>query len=1043
MIRALIGWSLHNRVLVLLITFMLCILGLRAIKHTPVDAIPDLSDVQVIIKTSYPGQAPSVVEDQVTHPLSTALLSVPGAHTVRGFSFYGDSYVYVIFEDGTDIYWARSRVLEYLNQVADELPAGAVSQLGPDASGVGWVYIYALQDPSGQHDLAQLRSLQDWLLKYELQAVPGVSEVATVGGMVKQYQVVIDPQKLQFFGIPLNHVRNAIQRSNRETGVSVIELAEAEYMLRATGYIDGPAALRDVPLGINDNSVPILLRHVAEVIESPSMRRGIAELDGKGEVVGGIVVMRHGENAQNTIAAIKKKLQELKKSLPPSVELVPVYDRSRLIQRAIKNLWTKVGEELALVAVVVFLFLLCVRSVLVAMITLPVGILISFLVMQAQGVNANIMSLGGIAIAIGAMIDGAIVMIENLHRKMAEEEKKSHRQMVFDSAMEVGPTLFFSLLIITVSFMPVFTLEAEEGRLFRPLALTKTYAMAAAAVLSVTLVPVLLYYFVGGKGLFRGRGASKALTEKPSGSGNPLHSILLGFYRPLLRSCLNHARFLMLTVVVTVGLAFIPLQHLASEFMPPLDEGDLMYMPTTHPGISIGKARELLQQTDKIIRTVPEVQTVFGKVGRADTATDPAPLTMIESFIQLKPRSEWRKGVTTDDIISELEKKVKFPGLSNAWVMPIKTRIDMLATGMKTPLGIKLAGQDIDTLQKLGEELELLLDDMRSTQSVYAERSAGGRYLTIDIDKLAAARYGLSLADVHEWLQMSVGGMAIGESVEGAERYPISLRFPDRYRDTPERLRDLPILVKDGVQIRLADVAELRVETGAPMLKSENARINTWIFLDIGAEDIPSYVKKAEQLIAKHVDWPAGYTMRWAGQYESIERVRASMLFIIPLTLCSIALLLYLNFRRFSDVAILLSGLPFALVGGLLLVLLLDFRLSVAVVVGFIALAGLAVETGAIMLQVLRSNVSAKSEQSLEELKQQIESYASQRLRPVLMTAIATIAGLLPVMFGQEPGSEVMSRIAAPVIGGLVSSIMLTLFVIPGIFLLMKERAVT
>jgi Cu(I)/Ag(I) efflux system membrane protein CusA/SilA len=1030
MIRALIGWSLHNRFLVLFISFLLSALGLRALLQTPVDAIPDLSDVQVIIKTSYPGQAPDLVEKQVTYPLSTALLSVPGAQTVRGFSFYGDSFVYVIFADGTDIYWARSRVLEYLSQVADDLPEGAVAELGPDASGVGWVYAYALQDTSGQHDLTQLRALQDWMLRYELQSVPGVAEVATVGGMVKQYQVQVDPEKLRFYGIPLMHIRNAIQQNNRESGVSAIEMAEAEYMLRATGYIENAEALRQVSLGLNRNGAPLLLQHVADIVEAPAMRRGIAELDGRGEVVGGIVVMRHGENAQATIAAVKQKLQDLKKSLPSTVEVVPVYDRSRLIQRAIDNLWSKVIVELVLVAALLYVFLLNVRSVLVAMITLPIGILISFLVMQTQGVNANIMSLAGIAIAIGTMIDGAIVMIENLQRKLAEGSTTNHWQTVFDSAMEIGPTLFYSLLIITISFMPVFTLEAEEGRLFLPLALTKTYAMGAAAVLSVTLMPVLLYYFV------RRTGVQEASTTE-----NTQQNFLQNAYQPLLSFCLSHARWVVLAALLAMGLALIPLQRLSSEFMPPLDEGDLMYMPTTYPSISIGKARELLQQTDKIIRTVPEVERVFGKVGRAETATDPAPLTMIETFIQLKPRDQWRKGIRTADIIRELEHKVKFPGVSNAWVMPIKTRIDMLSTGMKTPLGIKLAGPDVHVLETLSVQVESLLGQLPATESVYAERNLGGRYITLDIRRGALATYGLTVADVQEWLQMSVGDMAIGESVQGAERYPISLRFPDDYRDTPERLLDLPIWIKNGVQIRLADVAELRIETGAHMLKSENARLNNWIFLDIGNADIKEYVKEAERLIGEQIEWPPGYSLRWSGQYEAMERVQERLGFIVPLTLLIIALLLYLNFRRLTDVAVLLASLPFALVGGMLLVLWLDYKISVAVIVGFIALAGIAVETGAIMLQVLRSNVKTDVVESLEDLRRQIAQMAGQRLRPVLMTATSTIAGLLPGMFGQEPGSEVMARIAAPMIGGLLTSVLLTLFVIPALFVVVKEAS--
>lgn len=1027
MIRGLIRWSLENRVLVLLIAIIFSVLGARALQQTPVDAIPDLSDVQVIIKTAYPGQAPGIVEQQITYPLSTALLSVPGAHSVRGFSFYGDSYIYVVFAEGTNVYWARSRVLEYLNQASDDLPQGVQPQIGPDASGVGWVYVYALRDTSGATDLAHLRSLQDWLLRYELQAVEGVAEVAPIGGVVKQYQVLIDPQKMRFHNIPLMHVRNAINRANTESGAGAIELAEAEYMLRITGYIHDAEALGNIPLGISNNGVPLLLRHIADINEVAAMRRSVGELNGEGETVGGIIIMRHGENAQATIERIKQKIAELKASLPPTVEIVPVYDRSRLIGRAIHNMWSKVAQELTLVAVLLLIFLASVRSALVAMITLPIGILISFFIMRIQGINANIMSLGGIAIALGTMIDGAIVMIENLQRKCDEVKNQNHWQTVYESAQEIGPTLFFSLLIITVSFMPVFTLEAEEGRLFLPLALTKTYAMATAALLAVTLMPVLLYYFLK-------PGKAPRHTEKPS-KQNRMQQILLSAYHSPLRFCLHHPKIMIAVVVFTVGLCIIPLLRLSSEFMPPLDEGDLMYMPTTYPGISIGKARELLQQTDKIIRTVPEVESVFGKVGRAETATDPAPLTMIETFIQLKPRDQWRDGMSTADLIRELDHKIHFPGLSDAWVMPIKTRIDMLSTGMKTQLGIKLAGPDNEVLEKLAVEIETLLQQLPQTRSAYAERNLGGRYLTIEVDKIAAARHGLSQADVNEWLQMTVGDMPIGETVEGAERYPISLRFPDDYRDTPERLEDLPIL-KSGALVRLGDIANLRIETGAHMFKSENGRPNSWIYLDTGDASIADYMASADAVIAKNIQWPVGYTKRWSGQFESMARVRQSLEVIVPLTLMIIALLLYLNFRRVSDALLLLASLPFALVGGLLFVLWLDFKISVAVAVGFIALAGLAVETGAIMLQVLRSNIIITSETTQETLRTQVAQYASQRLRPVLMTAITTVAGLTPVMVGQEPGSEIMSRIAAPVIGGLLTSVLLTLFVIPAIFLL-------
>lgn len=1034
MIAAVIRGSLNNRLFIILLTTLLCLVGVHTLKNTPVDAIPDLSDVQVIVKTSYPGQTPDLVEKQITYPLSSALLSVPGAKTVRGFSFYGDSFVYVIFKDGTDIYWARSRTLEYLNQAAKKLPPGVAPELGPDASGVGWIYLYALQDTTGTHDLAQLRSLQDYLLRFELQTLPGVAEIAPLGGMVKQYQIVPDPQKLLFYGIPLMHIKTAVERNNRETGLAAIELAEAQTMLRATGYIKNAQQLGEIPLGLMDKmGTPILLNQVAEIIEAPGMRNGIAELNGQGEVVGGIVVLRHGENAQTTIAAVKQKLGELKPSLPPGVEVIPVYDRSRLITRAVDNLWHKVGEELILLAILLFVFILNVRSVLVAMITLPIGILTSFIFMHWQGVNANIMSLGGIAIALGAMVDGAIVMIENLHRKQSAAPtsmpmptpmptQNNHWQLVYESALEVGPTLFFSLLIVTIGFMPVFTLEGEEGRLFRPLALTKTYAMATAAVISITLMPVLLYYL--------GRAHTHVL---PYLNPNRLQVWLLSVYQPLLGKCLKHRRVFLTVIVGILLVGLIPIKNLSSEFMPPLDEGDLMYMPTTYPGISIGKARELMQQTDKIIRALPEVESVFGKLGRAETATDPAPISMLETYIQLKPRSQWRTGKTTADLMAELERSIKFPGVSNAWVMPIKTRIDMLATGMKTPLGIKLAGPDIHTLEQLGSQLETLLAKFPQTRAAYSERSLGGRYLTIDINKIAAASYGLNLDDIHEWLQMSVGDMAIAESVEGAERYPIALRFPDAYRDTPERLKDLPIITNNGAHIRLGDIAELRIENGAHMLKSESGRLNNWIYLDIGEADIQEYVQAVTQQIAKEITWPAGYTLRWAGQFESIERVRASLSFIIPLTLGLIAVLLFLNFRRLSDVVILMASLPFAMVGGLLLIVLLDFKLSVAVVVGFIALAGLSIATSALMLQVLRANIGG-CDLNGEQLHKNIIQFASLRLRPVLMTAAAMIAGLLPVMFGSEPGSEVMSRIAAPVMGGLLSSVVLTLFVLPVVY---------
>ena len=833
MIEAIIRWSVQNRFFVLLATLILVGVGGWSLKNTPVDAIPDLSDVQVIIKTSYPGQAPQVVEDQVTYPLTTAMLSVPGAVTVRGYSFFGDSYVYVIFDEDTDAYWARSRVLEYLSQVAPTLPPNARPQLGPDATGVGWVYLYALVDRTGQHDLSQLRSLQDWFLKYELQTVPGVSEVAALGGMVKQYQVKVNPDKLRAFNIPLSHIQTAIQRGNQEVGASVVEMAEAEYMVRASGYIQGRDDLANIPLGLNVNGTPLLLKDVADIEIGPQMRRGIAELNGEGETVGGIVVMRFGENAQKTIDGVKAKLETLKAGLPEGVEIVTVYDRSGLIERAVENLWHKLLEEFIVVALVCVVFLFHIRSSLVAIVSLPVGILAAFIVMHAQGLNANIMSLGGIAIAIGAMIDGAIVMIENMHKHMERTPltNENRWQVVAESAAEVGPALFFSLLIITVSFVPVFTLEAQEGRMFSPLAFTKTYAMAASAALAVTLVPVLMGYFIRGK----------VLPEHK----NPLNRALIGVYMPTLKTVLNYPKSTLVLALVITVIGFWPVSQIGSEFIPPLDEGDLMYMPTTYPGLSIGKAREILQQTDKLIATVPEVKSVFGKIGRAETATDPAPLTMIETFVQLKPREEWRDGMTTESLKKELDALVKFPGLTNAWVMPIKTRIDMLSTGIKTPLGIKISGPDLDQIESLGRALEELLGDLKGTRSVYSERVSAGRYITIEPDRWAAARYGLNMADVHDIIASSVGGQTLATTVEGLERYPVNVRYPQSYRDSPEALEALPVVTESGVHIRLGDIAEVRVESGPPAIKSENGRPSGWTYIDVGDVDFATYIERA------------------------------------------------------------------------------------------------------------------------------------------------------------------------------------------------------
>jgi Cu(I)/Ag(I) efflux system membrane protein CusA/SilA len=1036
MITAIIRWSVVNRFFVLLLTVILIGGGLYSVKNTPVDALPDLSDVQVIVKTSYPGQAPQVVQDQVTFPITTAMLSVPGAQTVRGFSFFGDSYVYVIFDENTDLYWARSRVQEYLSQVSARLPSTAIAELGPDATGVGWVYLYALTDTTGKHDISQLRSLQDWFLKFELQTVPGVSEVASVGGMVKQYQVNVQPDKLRAYGIPLSLIQTAIKQGNQEMGASVVEMAEAEYMVTSTGYVKSVADLEAIPLGINANGTALQLRDVANVRLGPQMRRGVAELNGEGEVAGGVVVMRFGENAQKTIELVKAKLESLKKGLPEGVEIVPVYDRSHLIKDAVDNLTSKLIEELIVVALVCVVFLFHVRSSLVAIITLPLGILTAFIIMYWQGINANIMSLGGIAIAIGAMTDGAIVMIENMHKHMEKKPltDENRWQVVIDSASEVGPALFFSLLIITVSFMPVFILEAQEGRMFAPLAYTKTYAMAASAGLAITLVPVLMGYFIRGKVI--------------SENKNPVNRLLVNSYKPLLNLVLKFPKSTLLIALVITLVGFYPINKIGSEFIPPLDEGDLMYMPTTYPGISIGKARELLQQTDKLIATVPEVKTVFGKIGRAETATDPAPLTMIETFIQFKPKAQWREGMTTEKLKQELDALVKFPGLTNAWVMPIKTRIDMLATGIKTPVGIKVAGPNLNEIQKIGQQIEVLLKDLPGTASVYSERVAGGRYIKVDINREKAARYSLNIADVQQVVATAIGGMNVTETVEGQERYPVNLRYPQAYRDSPEELMLLPIVTPTGQRIALADVADVFISDGPPGIKSENARLNGWSFIDIKDTDIGSYVANAQQLLNEQLILPAGYSITWAGQYEYMERAKAKLSYVLPLTLAIIVVLLYLNFRSFTEVFIIMATLPLAMIGGIWLMYLEGFNFSVAVGVGFIALAGVAVEIGVIMLvylnQAYKAQVEAASKigksLSIEQLKQAILEGAGLRVRPVMMTVATIVIGLLPVLYGTGTGSEVMSRIAAPMVGGMFSAIVLTLLVLPAVYLLWRKR---
>ena len=1036
MIERVIRGSINNRIFVVLATVVISIIGVLALKHTPVDAIPDLSDVQVIVKTSYPGQSPQVVEDQVTYPLTTALMSVPGARTVRGFSFFGDSYIYVIFDDHTDMYWARSRVLEYLSQIIPTLPEQAKPQLGPDATGVGWVYMYALTDRSNTLDVGELRAIQDWFLKYELQSVQGVSEIATVGGMVKQYLLQIDPLKLQAYQVPLGHIERALTRGNSEAGASVIEMAEAEYMVTSSGYLSTIDDIRQLPLGISNNGVALTIGHVATVVEAPLMRRGIAELNGEGETVGGIVVMRYNENAKQTIENVKNKLSSLKASLPQGVDIVTVYDRSTLIDNAVKNLWEKLFEELFVVGLVCVIFLFHIRSSLVAIMSLPVGIFVAFIVMKLQGLNANIMSLGGIAIAIGAMVDGAIVIVENLHKRIEQAKTNGERvdgearwRLVTQSAIDVGPALFFSLLIITVSFIPVFTLEAQEGRMFAPLAYTKTYAMAAAAILAVTLVPVLAGYFVRG--------------EIRSEQQNPLNRILIHGYMRVLRWALSHPKKVLVAASVMLLSVIWPMQHIGSEFMPSLDEGDLMYMPSTYPGLSIGKARELLQQTDRLIATVPEVHSVFGKIGRADTATDSAPLTMIETFIQLKPKSQWRKGMTTEKLKQILNQRVQFPGVSNAWVMPIKTRIDMLATGIKTPIGIKIAGPELAGIQQIGVQIETLLSARDKSVSVFAEKVADGRYINIDINREKAARYALNIADIQAIITTAIGGNVIAQTIEGRERYPITLRYPEHYRDSPESLRQLPIILSSGEYITLGDIATVAIERGPTGIKSENARLNGWVFIDIEGADLGTYVDETKTYLANNLTLPLGYSINWAGQFEYLERAQARLSLVVPATLLLIVVLLYFSFRRVTDVLLILMTLPLSLVGGYWLLYALNFNISVAAAVGFIALAGVAVELGVIMLVYLHQAVADFNRQRNKThimFTEAVVQGASQRIRPVMMTALSIIMGLLPVIFAQGTGAEVMQRIAAPMVGGMVSALLLTLLVLPVVFFALNKR---
>ncbi len=1039
MIARLIRWSITNRFLVLLATLMLSAWGVYSVARTPLDALPDLSDVQVIIRTTYPGQAPRIVENQVTYPLTTTMLSVPGAKTVRGYSFFGDSYVYVLFEDGTDLYWARSRVLEYLNQVQSRLPASAKASLGPDATGVGWIYQYALVDHGGTQDAGQLRALQDWFLKYELKTVPNVAEVASVGGMVRQYQVVLNPDKLATYGIPHTQVVEAIQKANQEAGGSVLELGEAEYMVRASGYLQSLDDFRQVPLMTTDAGVSVRLGDVARIQMGPEMRRGIGELDGEGEAAGGVIVMRSGKNALETIAAVKAKLKTLQSSLPKGVEIVPVYDRSNLIERAVENLSHKLLEEFAVVAVVCFVFLFHLRSALVAIISLPLGILAAFIVMHYQGVNANIMSLGGIAIAIGAMVDAAVVMIENAHKHLEHWEHAHPDQtlegaerwkVIGDSAAEVGPALFFSLLIITLSFVPVFTLEAQEGRLFSPLAFTKTYAMAAAAGLSVTLIPVLMGY------LIRGR--------IPSEQSNPLNRFLIAIYRPLLNAVLQGPKRTLAVATVLLLLSLWPLQHIGGEFMPKLDEGDLLYMPTALPGLSAGKAAELLQQTDRLIKTVPEVASVYGKAGRAETATDPAPMEMFETTIQFKPKDQWRPGMTQDKLVDELDRIVKVPGLANIWVPPIRNRIDMLATGIKSPVGVKVAGTDLATIDRLTGEIERALKDVPGVSSALAERLTGGRYVDVNIRRDAAARFGMNIADVQSVISSAVGGENIGETVEGLQRFPINLRYPRETRDSLEKLRTLPIVNERGQRLVLSDVADIRVTDGPPMLRSENARLSGWVYVDIRGRDLRSAVQDMQKAVAAKVTLPPGYSVSWSGQFEFLERATAKLKVVVPFTLLIIFVLLYLTFGAFDEALLIMATLPFALVGGIWLLYLLGYNLSVAGAVGFIALAGVSAEFGVIMLLYLKQAWGEridKGQVSVDDLLDAIRDGAVLRVRPKAMTVAVILAGLLPIMWGAGTGSEVMQRIAAPMVGGMVTAPLLSMFVIPAAYLLIRRRS--
>ena len=1037
MIAALIRWSIGNRFLVLIATAFLVAAALFSVAHTPVDALPDVGDTQVVVRTTYPGKPPQVVEDLVTYPLTATMLSVPGAKTVRGYSFFGDSFVYVLFDDRTDPYWARSRVVESLNQVQSRLPAGAVAALGPDATGVGWVYEYALADRTGNTDIGQLRALNDWFLKFELKTVPDVAEVASIGGMVRQYQVVLDPDRMRGLGVTQAAVVAALKNANQSSGGSVVEMAETEYMVRSRGFLKSLDEIRSIPLSLS-GSTPVLLRDVATVQIGPEMRRGIAELDGQGEVTGGVVVMRSGKNARATIEAVKARLEMLKPSLPKGTEVVETYDRSKLIDRSIDNLRVKLTEEFIAVALVCAVFLFHLRSALVAVVSLPIAVGVAFVVMRWQGLNANILSLAGIALALGAALDGVVVLLEAVHKRIEAFEHEAGRQpaaterwsLVTDACVEVGPALFFSLLVITLSFLPVFTLEAQEGRLFSPLAFTKTYTMAAAAALSVTLVPVLMGYLVRGR--------------IPRETANPLNRFLMAAYRPALEAVLRFPRSTLAIAGLVLALTAVPLMRLGGEFMPPLDEGDLLYMPSALPGLSVSKASELLQQTDRLIKTVPEVERVFGKAGRADTATDPAPLEMFETTIQFKPREQWRAGMTPDKLVEALDRVVKVPGLSNVWVPPIRNRIDMLATGIKSPVGIKVAGTDLQTIDRLATQVESVVKQVPGVSSALAERLTGGRYIDVDVDRAAAARFGLSVAEVQAVVSTAIGGENVGEVISGRERFPLNVRYPREVRDSLERLRTLPFVTEKGANLLLRDVARISIEEGPPMLRSENARLSGWIYVDVRGRDLRSVVREMQAVVAKEVAMPAGYAVSWSGQFEYLERATERMKVVVPATLAVIFVLLYLLFRDATNAALVMAAVPFSLVGGCWLIWLMGHSVSVATAVGFIALAGVAAEFGVVMLVYLENalarRLAAGEPDTLETLLAAIREGAVLRVRPKAMTVAIVLAGLIPMLWGQGAGHEVMERIAAPMVGGMVTAPLLSMLVVPAAWFLVHRR---